>query len=338
MGTMYNTADKQTPEAEELENLGPQEEVTASTAPPEDSVDEEEGGFDYAAFADSIDDIESETELDTPEEKEEPESGKGEEVEEEEVQPTPQEEGEKKEEPETPETGETVEGKETPKEEPEGKKEEEEEVYTPPDPSKQETPEQYHARLEAARKAARADLEKRYSLSEEEADEILSDPGKALPKQLARVYTDVYEQVLGDVKSMIPNMVQQVQQQESVKEQGRSEFFGMFPELKGMDQEVEGVANAYIQQAQQSGKSISKQELFRKVGVQVSLMHNKPLPKDMLGGMELGTTQQVEEEERPRPYTPANPGQPSTPTGAGSFQAPGNMWEELAVDEDDYGD
>lgn len=332
MSGMYNTAEKN-----EEELVGPQDQVTASTSTPETNTESEgEGEFDYSAFADSIDNIEEETELDTPEQEVE-ESGKGEEVEEDESQPTPQEDEGKKEEPEPETPGETEEGK---KEEPEeGKKpEEEEEVYTPPDPSKVETPEEYQARLDAARKAARADLEKRYSLTEEEADEILSDPGKALPKQLARVYTDVYEQVLGDMKAMIPNMVQQVQQQEAVKEKGRSEFFGMFPELQGLDSEVEGVANAYIHQAQQSGKAISKQELFRKVGVQVSLMHNKPLPKGMLNGAELGTTETVEEEERPTPFTPANPGQPSSPTGAGQFNMPGNMWEELAVDEDDYGD
>lgn len=340
-----NTAEKL--DQEEQKGLGPQEEVQKPPEPPASEKDDDPPAFDYSEFSDEFDRDDAEEEFSGSGEVEEPPVTKEEEGKEEPPPPQkPDDSTSEKEEEKKPESDETQEEELKEEKKPEDKEEKEEEDETLYDPDSQkppETQEEYQKRLAEARKAAEEELIGKYNLSEDEADEFLSDPQKAVPKMMAKVYLDTYQQVLTDVRAMVPNIVQQVQNQVKQVDQAKEEFYGLFPDLKGLDDQVEHVANLYLQQAQAQGRKISKKELYRNVGVQVSVMNQKPIPPGILGQEDTA----VKQEETPAPanpqpqsqaWTPSNPGQPNTPTGAGHSEQKPGLWEQLATEEEDWDD
>lgn len=197
-----------------------------------------------------------------------------------------------------------------------------------PEPVAPATPPQVYAtpeEIKAARGKAVDELAKRYTLSEDEADELVRSPETAYPKFAAKLFMDVFEAVAVNMQKTMPSMIQQVNDTQSNQQKAENAFYSANPQLdraKHADT-VNRIANVYVQ----LNPKATKEQIFKDVGVQAMYM--------------LGINPVAPTAASAAPAVPSTP--PYTPAGAGntasrSVKAAGNEWSQMAdelLSEDD---
>lgn len=74
-------------------------------------------------------------------------------------------------------------------------------------------------------------LEREYGLSEDDANTMLTEPEKVLPKLAATLHMNITEHVMRSVAAMVPNMIGQVQESSQRENQAKSEFYKVNDDL-----------------------------------------------------------------------------------------------------------
>lgn len=172
------------------------------------------------------------------------------------------------------------------------------------------------------REKARESLQKAYGLSEEEAKAFETDPVAVLPKLAAEVHMNVFDAVYQTLRAQLPAMVEQVQAQQRSRQEFHNAFFERWPELKGLEKDVQTAMNLYAQ----LNPGVTREQLIEDVGLQVSIRHRKPLP-----GSKPAPVQQPQVPAAAPAFKPAAPSavSPSQSPTAGE----GDEWAELLNDD-----
>lgn len=213
-----------------------------------------------------------------------------------EVVPDKKEEPEKKVEPE-----EKVEPEKNvePEVEPEKKVEQEQEKKPEPVETKPSEEE-----LEQQRQQFLAEIEKSFAISDEDANLIVTEPEKVLPRLAAQVY----DRAMRDAAKMIetafgqvPTMMQQMTAQQQQATEAEQQFLAANPGIEVIERgELETLINQFAPLVMQQNAKASPQEKLKALGRTIAAVKGVSLG---------GVTPQVppKKEEPVKPYTPAAP-------------------------------
>lgn len=224
----------------------------------------------------------------------------------------PEEESEEEAEPESDET---------PIDDPQPVAEQEVEERAEPEAEapQEETPEA----LQAKKDEWLGKLADQYSISDEDAEALVTEPETVLPRLAANIHAAVLVDMAKAVEQMLPQMMGQfiqtqpqlistAMQSHQKQADAKTEFYNNYPALKGNEETVKIAATTVAQ----NFPNLSEAEQLAKVG-QISLA--------MLGITPQPQAPQQQQEPAPAPFTPAKSGSapPSAPTDSG------NVWDEF---------
>lgn len=219
-------------------------------------------------------------------------------------------------EPEVPEAEKPEPPAEPPAPEPEPKKEEEPatpQAETPPEtpPAPQKTPQELETERQAEMDRRRAErdraldvLAEGYKLSEEEAEKFVTNPEEVVPKFAARLFFDVFDAVTANLQGVLPQVVKNVQQVQTLQQQAENRFYEANPLLDRAKHKnlVDRYATAYVQVNPEAGA----EDIIRDVGIQV--MYAAGIDPSQGQAPAQATLQPKEEGVAPPPYRPAGAG------------------------------
>lgn len=180
---------------------------------------------------------------------------------------------------------------------------------------------------EEARQAAFKELETRYALSQEDTDAFISEPDKVVPRLVAGLYLDIYDNVMRSMQAYMPQMVQQITAREAHQRQGEDDFFTAWPKLKEHRERVAEVGRQY----RQLNPTATKEQFIQDVGLHVMIERRIPLE---------GIGEQAAPPPPPPSATPQNPPHvpprgpaapavPPTQQSKGMFGELVEEWDEL---------
>ncbi len=163
-----------------------------------------------------------------------------------------------------------------------------------------------------------------YALTEEQAEEFDTSPGTAIPRLAARLHMEVMQQSVAMIAGLLPKIMANVNQAQTVETQRETEFFKEWPELAGHRDQVVRHGTVYYQLNPQA----TFDEFIRDVGAQVAVAQKVDLSKRQTAAVET-------------PRTPAHkplsasggPGVATPGTKPGVFEA---LAEEALVEDHDY--
>lgn len=196
-----------------------------------------------------------------------------------------------------------------------------------PEPAPEPRAEQSAEQRQEARRRALEMLERDYELDEETRNAFNENPAEALPKLAAQVHMRLLDDVYQAMYQTFPQLYQQMQGVDSVKQTFTQAFDSEWPGLKQHRQEVQ--RSIQLIRAQDPNRQLSEKDLINEAGVMTALRLR--LPVDQLRGTQAGSGEQQPAQPAapaPRPFTPASPGggRPA-PAGGG-----GNPWAEFVED------
>ena len=155
-----------------------------------------------------------------------------------------------------------------------------------------------------------------YALTDEQAAEFDDSPGTAIPKLAARLHMEVMQQSVAMIAGLLPKIMANVNQAQTVEAQRETEFFKEWPELAGHRDQVVRHGAVYYQMNPQA----TFQEFMRDVGAQVAVSQKVDL-----------SSRQTAVEETPR--TKAH--KPLSASGGPGTKTPGKQlgtFEQLDAD------
>jgi len=138
------------------------------------------------------------------------------------------------------------------------------------------TPEKIEEKLAEERKKLVAELEKRFAISEEEAEELIAEPQKVLPRFKAQLMVELYENLLRAVHTTVPAIVDSVQQYRSQADEYERAFFERWPELK--DEKYQDALLRMATAYRQANPDASPEDFIEEVGAQ-AMVRFKITPK-----------------------------------------------------------
>lgn len=202
---------------------------------------------------------------------------------------------------------------EPPKEEATAPKEVEPE-QKPTEPQK--TSEEIQKEFQEYRGQVMEKLVTQFQLSDEEADEFMTNPKEIVPKFAARLYLDVFESVMRGVHQSVPGMIVQTQEVRNTAEKAEQAFFAKWPMLQATQHRdtIMRLGAAYRQAHPQA----STEQFINDVGAQAIVALRLPFE---------GMGEQV---RMPEGVTPADNIPPPRPAGSGPVQKPVGMGSQNA--------
>lgn len=125
-----------------------------------------------------------------------------------------------------------------------------------------QTPEQRQAAFEEFRRAWGQQLTESYQLSQEQAELVMSDPGRVIPAMAADIHMRVTDNLMQLVRQAMPDLVAQQIRQNSSMEENTNLFFTEWPELKGKEATVMQIGSVWRQQ----NPTASREDFIKHVG------------------------------------------------------------------------
>ena len=160
-----------------------------------------------------------------------------------------------------------------------------------------------------------------YALTEEQAAEFDDSPGTAIPKLAARLHMEVMQQSVAMIAGLLPKIMANVNQAQTVEAQRETEFFKEWPELAGHRDQVERLGRVYYQLNPQATFT----EFVRDVGAQVVVSQKVDLSKRQTA---------VEETPKPTAHKPLSasggPGVMTPGKKLGTFE---QLFDDMESDE-----
>jgi hypothetical protein len=175
------------------------------------------------------------------------------------------------------------------------------------------------------------DLAKSYTLSAEDAQAVVLEPEKVLPRLFARTHVDIIETTVRSIHQQIPRLVEgAIGAMLAQTEQNRA-FFSAWPGLA--KQEHVPVVQSIMQTYRQMNPTADWAKTVREVGATASIALKLPLPQEMLSGA--GASVLATPVVNP-PILPANPGgsRQGRPAGNNPWEKFNEQWEQEELRED----
>lgn len=187
-----------------------------------------------------------------------------------------------------------------------------------PETQAPEVPAQPPATPEAIRAAEMQymqQLQGLYQFDEQTALKLQTEPEKVLPALAAKLHLDVMKTVMGQVRGMLPQMLEVQTQSSALETKAKEQFFSAWPELKGYDKQVMEVGRMF----RQINPSAPAEEAVKRIG---------EIAMATLG------MQRAAQQQAPAPAAPNAAFRPAAPGRTAAPQAPAGMWEDLLSDDD----
>lgn len=171
---------------------------------------------------------------------------------------------------------------------------------------------------------AHNELVQHFSINEEDAGLLQTEPDKVLPKLAANLYLDVFEAVVKTVQGMMPSQVQNVMQTQTVNQKNETDFFGAWNKLDRGNAEHTNMLTRIGTAYRQLNPQATKEQFIQEVGAQAMVALRIPLEADAPSTVA----------PAPAPHRPAAPAAHSQPAAKGKEL---NEYEQLANEllEDD---
>lgn len=125
-----------------------------------------------------------------------------------------------------------------------------------------QTPEQRQAAFEESRRAWGQQLTESYQLSQEQAELVMSDPGRVIPAMAADIHMRVTDNLMQLVRQAMPDLVAQQIRQNASMEENTNLFFKEWPELKGKEATIMQIGATWRQQ----NPTASREDFIKHVG------------------------------------------------------------------------
>jgi len=163
-----------------------------------------------------------------------------------------------------------------------------------------------------------AELEKRYALSQEDADAMISEPEAVIPKLAARLYVDIYENMMNMLQHQLPHVVRDVQTTSSRQQKDEEAFYTAWPALRNVDRnELIRIGQMYRQLNPQA----TREQFIQDVGVQSMVRFRLPIPGYNAPPPQPDVTPHM-------PARPTAPVMPNQSTGGNLFADLADEWIE----------
>lgn len=169
------------------------------------------------------------------------------------------------------------------------------------------------------RKNVQEQLKESYRLTDEQADKLLENPDEVLPDMAAQIYVDVFEGVMQTMQAQFPQMMEMYEQQRQNAKKSEDEFYSQFPKLRGHEDTVDRIAQAY----RQVNPNVSREKFIKEVGAQAHWALGVPVKDEAQA--------QGQQESPHKPAAPGNRGQAPADRSASE---PANEFE--AMHEEDF--
>jgi hypothetical protein len=168
-------------------------------------------------------------------------------------------------------------------------------------------------KIAEAKEKFRAELEKSFAISEEDANLLVTAPEQVLPRLASNISMQILEQVQIMQNQMIanlPQMIMQSQAQSTNEQKLYDEFMASTPELSQMDaKELNEAVNELAPIVKKRFPTLTPQERMVKLGM---------LIKNTYGLKDATPPKKAEPAPKartPKPHTPTAPAQSSVPAG-----------------------
>ena len=129
-----------------------------------------------------------------------------------------------------------------------------------------EQPSQTAEQMQASRAAARnnwvTELKSQYALSEDQASQLVDNPGEVLPQIVAEMHVNVMDNVMQFLRQNMPTMVEQRLTATQQREQAESAFYSQWPELKKHHNLVMEMGRAW----RNNNPQASQEDFIKQVG------------------------------------------------------------------------
>lgn len=178
----------------------------------------------------------------------------------------------------------------------------------------QQTPEEAEAQV----KALHEGFAKQYQLTEEQADQFLTDPAAALPMLAAQLHVNILSQVMQLMQTHLPQQITQVQQMTAKRQEVEGMFKTAWPDLDLAKPEISDVVTEASRLAKQRYPKADMPELIQKTGLIAHAL--------------MGTVAQGQG-AAPAPAAPAARPKPVSPTPASHTRQPVKAQEKSDWDD-----
>lgn len=246
----------------------------------------------------------------TPAEDDESEEGGEEEVEDDESEESEEDDDSKEEEDEQP----AEDDKKKKSEEPEEQEE------APKQPTEEE--------IAAQREEIRSHFEKQFAISEEDANLLVSEPEKVLPRLASNVMMQTYDMMqraMGNMINQLPQMIQQSQATVQSETEVKNQFMELNPALKTMDAtELDEAVAELAPVIKKRFPNATPQERMAKLGKMIAASY----------GLEAPAPKKAAKAKPPKPVTPAAPARSSTPPASNQLSPLEQEIQELLSSDD----
>lgn len=195
--------------------------------------------------------------------------------------------------------------------------------------------------IETARNEYIDSIAEKFAITDEEADQLRTEPEKVLPRLLAKTHTQALEQAVAIMRQNLPQLVGSQLTQQSTAKEVEGKFFGKYPELKSKKamRTAEKMAKAY--------RSANPDADLDEVMDNVAFMTWKKLglPMDKLSERMNGTQSEEinrssQERRSKESFRPASPGKTGAENRRPASGEAESEFEEIAnlMDNDSYFD
>ena len=168
-------------------------------------------------------------------------------------------------------------------------------------------------------------LEGLYKLSDDVAAQLLSEPEVVLPKMAAQLHMAVTEAVLQSVNNALPQVIQSIQQTDTVEKSAQKLFTDINPDLADSKYR-DGILRVGTMYRQMNPKA-TPEESARVIGNMVRTAYGLQAPPAPASGLPAAPAAPA---PSPAPFVPSRGG-----GGGVTPAAPQNVWAQMAQELDD---
>lgn len=192
-----------------------------------------------------------------------------------------------------------------------------------PEPEQQPlTAEEVQRQRAEWRAQAERDLaEGQFKMPQELVDEFETSPETAIPKLASKLYLDAVEGTTYAIMSQLPQVVQQLNQSQSIYDQYESEFFEMWPMLDRSNQDHVKAVQTHAANFRQINPQASPEDVMKHAGAAAVIALKLPVGE-----------QPAAPAPQPAPHKPAGGGAPGG--SPGTSQRSSNPFEVLDEEVD----
>jgi len=181
------------------------------------------------------------------------------------------------------------------------------------------TPEKIEAAYKQYETNILPQLEQRYALTPEQAEQLAENPAQVIPKLMARVHYEAQVAAYTGIISQMPRIVGSVVERYTAVKEAEGRFHNRWPMLK--DQKYAQSVDAGLRTFRAANPKATTEDMIEKAGLMLML------------SLGLNPTPQ---QEPSAPIVPQTPARPAGTAGAGQARIPGsgasNIFEEMADD------